>query len=67
VAVGVLEEGVERCEGFGYAIALLTNHSPGGLQVLDAVLQAAGVARDDPQPVEDAPLAVVRGGLRDGC
>jgi CubicO group peptidase (beta-lactamase class C family) len=39
------------------AIALLTNHSPGGLQVIDAALEAAGLATDDPQPVDGVPLA----------
>lgn len=35
-----------------YAIALLTNHSPGGVQVTDAMLGAAGLAADDPQPID---------------
>jgi CubicO group peptidase (beta-lactamase class C family) len=38
------------------AIALLTNHSPGGLQVIDAALEAAGLATDDPQPIDCVPL-----------
>lgn len=37
-----------------YAVALLTNHSPGGIQVIDAMLRAAGLAKDDPEPSEDA-------------
>jgi CubicO group peptidase (beta-lactamase class C family) len=35
-----------------YAVALLTNHSPGGIQVTDAMLRAAGLAEDDPQPID---------------
>jgi CubicO group peptidase (beta-lactamase class C family) len=34
------------------AIALLTNHSPAGVQVADAMLDAAGLAADDPQPID---------------
>jgi CubicO group peptidase (beta-lactamase class C family) len=37
-----------------YAIALLTNHSPGGIQIIDAMLEAAGLAADDPQPIDGA-------------
>jgi CubicO group peptidase (beta-lactamase class C family) len=41
-----------------YAIALLTNHSPGGIQVMEAMLRAAGLAADDPQPIDDGvPLS----------
>ena len=36
----------------GFALALLTNHSPGGVQVMDAMLRAAGLAADEPQPLE---------------
>ena len=36
-----------------YALALLTNGSPGGLQVTEAVLRAAGLAPEDPQPLAD--------------
>jgi CubicO group peptidase (beta-lactamase class C family) len=39
-----------------YALALLTNHSPGGIQVMDAMFRAAGVAADDPQPLEDVAM-----------
>lgn len=39
-----------------FAVALLTNHSPGGLQVLDAMFRAAGVAADKPEPIDDAPV-----------
>jgi CubicO group peptidase (beta-lactamase class C family) len=35
-----------------YAIALLTNHSPGGIQVLDTALRAVGLATDDPKPID---------------
>jgi len=37
-----------------YAIALLTNHSPGGIQVIEAMLEAAGLAADEPQPIGGA-------------
>lgn len=37
-----------------YAIAVLTNHSPGGIQVTDAMLRAAGLAVDDPLPIDEA-------------
>ena len=40
-----------------YAIALLTNHSPGGIQVTEAMLEAAGLAEADPQPIDE--IAVV--------
>jgi CubicO group peptidase (beta-lactamase class C family) len=40
-----------------YAIALLTNHSPGGIQVLDAALRAAGLAMDDPQAIDGVAVA----------
>jgi CubicO group peptidase (beta-lactamase class C family) len=36
-----------------YAIDLLTNHSPGGIQVTDALLRAAGLAADDPLPIDE--------------
>jgi CubicO group peptidase (beta-lactamase class C family) len=36
-----------------FAFALLTNHSPGGLQVINAALEAAGLAAGEPQPVGD--------------
>lgn len=39
-----------------YALALLTNGSPGGLQVMDAMFRAAGVAADDPQPLADVEM-----------
>ncbi len=40
-----------------YAIAVLTNHSPGGIQVVEAALRAAGLAADDPQPIDGAASA----------
>jgi CubicO group peptidase (beta-lactamase class C family) len=43
------------------ALAVLTNHSPGGLQVIEAALQAAGLGADEPQPVDDVPLAEYTG------
>ena len=36
----------------GVALALLTNHSPSGVQVMDAMLRAAGLAPENPQPLE---------------
>src|SRR5262249_3751844 len=36
-----------------YALALLTNGSPGGVQVTGAMLRAAGLAPDDPQALAD--------------
>lgn len=39
-----------------FAMALLTNHSPGGLQVIEAALREAGLAADEPQPIEDVPI-----------
>jgi CubicO group peptidase (beta-lactamase class C family) len=41
----------------GFALALLTNHSPAGIQVTEAALQAAGLKADDPEPVSDVRLA----------
>jgi CubicO group peptidase (beta-lactamase class C family) len=39
------------------ALALLTNHSPGGLQVINAALEATGLAAGEPQPVDDVDMA----------
>jgi CubicO group peptidase (beta-lactamase class C family) len=39
-----------------FAFALLTNHSPGGLQVINALLDAAGLAAGEPQPVDDVEI-----------
>jgi CubicO group peptidase (beta-lactamase class C family) len=36
-----------------YAIALLTNHSPGGIQLTDAMLRAIGLAAEEPQPIDE--------------
>lgn len=44
-----------------FALALLTNHSPGGLQVINAALEAAGLAADEPQPVDDVETAEYAG------
>lgn len=44
-----------------FALALLTNHSPGGLQVIEAALAAAGLAPDEPLPVHGVPLAEYAG------
>ena len=42
--------------GSAFAIALLTNHSPSGVRVIDAALQAVGLAAEEPQPIEEVPL-----------
>jgi len=44
-----------------FALALLTNHSPGGVQVIDAALRAAGLAADEPQPRTDVSPAEYAG------
>lgn len=40
----------------GFVLAVLTNGSPGGLQVIDAALGAAGLKQPEPQPVTGAPI-----------
>ena len=40
----------------GFALAVLTNGSPGGLQVIDAALGAAGLKKPEPSPVTGAPV-----------
>jgi CubicO group peptidase (beta-lactamase class C family) len=45
----------------GFAVAVLTNHSPGGLQVIDAALTGAGLKGPPPEPVTDAPVAEYAG------
>ena len=40
----------------GFALAVLTNHSPNGMQVIDAALDAAGLKGPEPEPVHDAPV-----------
>jgi CubicO group peptidase (beta-lactamase class C family) len=42
--------------GTGFAMAVLTNHSPNGLQVIDAALAAAGLKAPEPEPVTGAPV-----------
>jgi len=44
-----------------FAMALLTNHSPGGARVIDAALEAAGLAAEDPRPIGDVPQAEYAG------
>jgi hypothetical protein len=44
-----------------YAIALLTNHSPGGIHVTEAMLKAAGLAEDDPEPIDTVVAAEYAG------
>jgi CubicO group peptidase (beta-lactamase class C family) len=41
----------------GYALALLTNHSPGGIQVIEAMSRAAGIAPEDPEALADVDTA----------
>jgi CubicO group peptidase (beta-lactamase class C family) len=36
-----------------FAIAVLTNHAPGGFHVITAALQAAGLGAEDPQPTDE--------------
>ena len=40
-----------------YALALLTNHSPGGLQAIEAMSRAAGIAPEERQPLEGVDTA----------
>jgi CubicO group peptidase (beta-lactamase class C family) len=40
----------------GFAMAVLTNQSPGGLQVIDAALSAAGLEKPEPEPITGAPV-----------
>ncbi len=40
----------------GFALAVLTNHSPNGLQVTEAALAAAGLKSPPPEAVQDAPV-----------
>jgi CubicO group peptidase (beta-lactamase class C family) len=39
-----------------FAVALLTNHSPGGLRVIDAMFQAAGIGAEEPEPIDGVSL-----------
>jgi CubicO group peptidase (beta-lactamase class C family) len=45
----------------GLALAVLTNHSPNGLRVIDAALAAAGLKPPEPQAVAGAPVAEYEG------
>ena len=40
----------------GFAIAVLTNHTPGGLQVIQTALRAAGLQGPEPEEVHGAPV-----------
>lgn len=40
----------------GFALAVLTNHAPNGLQVIEAALAAAGLKDSDSEPVHVAPV-----------
>jgi CubicO group peptidase (beta-lactamase class C family) len=44
-----------------FALALLTNQSLGGLQVINAALEAAGLAAGEPQPVDDVEIGEYAG------
>jgi CubicO group peptidase (beta-lactamase class C family) len=44
-----------------FALAVLTNHSPGGLQVINAALEAAGLAAGEPQPVDEVEIGEYAG------
>jgi len=44
-----------------FALAVLTNHSPGGLQVINAALEAAGLAAGGPLPLDDVETAEYAG------
>jgi CubicO group peptidase (beta-lactamase class C family) len=44
-----------------FALAVLTNHSPGGLRLIDAALRAAGLAADEPQPVDEVEMSEYAG------
>jgi len=44
-----------------FALAVLTNHSPGGLQVINAALEAAGLAAGGPLPLDDVEPAEYAG------
>src|SRR5262249_60659866 len=45
----------------GFALAVLTNHSPNGLQVIDAALTAAGLKGPEPEAANDAPIGEYAG------
>jgi CubicO group peptidase (beta-lactamase class C family) len=49
-----------------FALALLTNHSPGGLQVINAALEAVGLGADEPQPVDDVDMTEYGGVFETG-
>jgi CubicO group peptidase (beta-lactamase class C family) len=45
----------------GFALAVLTNHSPNGLQVIDAALSSAGLKGPEPTQVDGAPVSEYAG------
>ena len=45
----------------GFALAVLTNHSPGGLQVIEGALTTAGLRGPAPEPADGAPVAEYAG------
>jgi CubicO group peptidase (beta-lactamase class C family) len=48
----------------GFALAVLTNHSPNGLQVIDAALEASGLKSADPEELHDAPVSEYAGAYK---
>jgi CubicO group peptidase (beta-lactamase class C family) len=42
--------------GRSFALAVLSNHSPGGLQVINAGLEAAGLTAGEPQAIDGVPV-----------
>src|SRR5581483_10713929 len=47
--------------GDGFALTLLTNHSPNGMQVINAALAAAGLMGPAPEPFSGAPVVEYAG------
>jgi CubicO group peptidase (beta-lactamase class C family) len=45
----------------GFALAVLTNHSPNGQQVIQTALAAAGLKGPEPEAVRDSPVDVYAG------
>ena len=45
----------------GFAMAVLTNHSPNGLRVIHAALDAAGLKDPEPEPIAGAPVGEYAG------
>ena len=47
--------------GTGFALAVLTNHSPNGMRVIGAALDAAGLTGQPPEPFSGVPVDEVAG------